>query len=209
MGITARSLRALARMIINRRRAEPTVPAPIIRPFICYWPSHEPRCRKRVALVGNEAIDVPNAQLTQAVFDAWHSFDTHLLDAVAKVNNLRSKSVTKISAFKALQRWSASAGVASDLQFYLVANLVGHDMKSLIAERTSTTIRRAALPLGWVLDEQVELLSLIGDIALRDGEPQAHADVVVGRSDGTATVGTGRALNFANAVGALPSRRRC
>jgi len=37
-----------------------------------------------------------------------------------------------------------------------------------------------------VLDEQVELLSLIGDIALRDGEPQVHAHVVVGRSDGAA-----------------------
>jgi predicted DNA-binding protein with PD1-like motif len=37
-----------------------------------------------------------------------------------------------------------------------------------------------------VLDEQVELLSLIGDIALREGEPQLHAHVVVGRSDGTA-----------------------
>jgi len=37
-----------------------------------------------------------------------------------------------------------------------------------------------------VLDEQVELLSMIGDIALKDGEPQVHAHVVVGRSDGTA-----------------------
>lgn len=37
-----------------------------------------------------------------------------------------------------------------------------------------------------VLDEQVELLSLIGDIALKDGEPQVHAHVVVGRSDGSA-----------------------
>jgi uncharacterized protein len=37
-----------------------------------------------------------------------------------------------------------------------------------------------------VLDEQVELLSLIGDIALRDGEPQVHAHVVAGGSDGTA-----------------------
>ncbi len=36
-----------------------------------------------------------------------------------------------------------------------------------------------------VLDEQVELLSLIGDVALRDGEPQVHAHAVVGRSDGT------------------------
>src|ERR1700691_3410653 len=40
-----------------------------------------------------------------------------------------------------------------------------------------------------VLDEQVELLSLIGDIALRDGEPQVHAHVVVGRWDGTARGG--------------------
>jgi hypothetical protein len=36
------------------------------------------------------------------------------------------------------------------------------------------------------LDEQVELLSLIGDIALKDGEPQVHAHVVVGRRDGSA-----------------------
>jgi len=36
------------------------------------------------------------------------------------------------------------------------------------------------------LHEQVELLSLIGDIALQDGKPQVHAHIVVGRSDGTA-----------------------
>jgi predicted DNA-binding protein with PD1-like motif len=34
--------------------------------------------------------------------------------------------------------------------------------------------------------EQVELLSLIGDIALKDGEPEIHAHLVVGRRDGTA-----------------------
>jgi predicted DNA-binding protein with PD1-like motif len=37
-----------------------------------------------------------------------------------------------------------------------------------------------------VLDEQVELVSLIGDVALKDGEPQVHAHVIVARSDGTA-----------------------
>lgn len=36
------------------------------------------------------------------------------------------------------------------------------------------------------LDEQVELLSLIGDVALNNGEPQVHAHVVIGRRDGTA-----------------------
>lgn len=33
--------------------------------------------------------------------------------------------------------------------------------------------------------EQVEVLSLIGDVALADGEPQVHAHVVVGTSDGS------------------------
>jgi predicted DNA-binding protein with PD1-like motif len=38
------------------------------------------------------------------------------------------------------------------------------------------------IPVG----EQVEVLSLVGDIATKeDGEPQVHAHVVVGRSDGT------------------------
>ncbi len=37
--------------------------------------------------------------------------------------------------------------------------------------------------------EQVEVLSLIGDVALKDGEPEVHAHVVVGTSDGTARGG--------------------
>jgi uncharacterized protein len=36
------------------------------------------------------------------------------------------------------------------------------------------------------IEEQVEVLSLVGDIALKDGAPQVHAHVVVGKSDGTA-----------------------
>ncbi len=34
--------------------------------------------------------------------------------------------------------------------------------------------------------EQVEVLSLVGDIALKDGAPQLHAHVVVGKADGSA-----------------------
>ncbi len=34
--------------------------------------------------------------------------------------------------------------------------------------------------------EQVEVLSLTGDIALEEGVPKVHAHVIVGRSDGTA-----------------------
>jgi uncharacterized protein len=38
--------------------------------------------------------------------------------------------------------------------------------------------------------EQLEVLSLIGDIALKeDGEPEVHAHVVLGKSDGTAIGG--------------------
>ena len=36
------------------------------------------------------------------------------------------------------------------------------------------------------LDEQVEVLTLAGDIALKDGEPQVHAHAVVGKADGSA-----------------------
>ncbi len=36
------------------------------------------------------------------------------------------------------------------------------------------------------INAQVEVLSLVGDIALKDGQPMVHAHVVVGTSDGTA-----------------------
>jgi uncharacterized protein len=38
------------------------------------------------------------------------------------------------------------------------------------------------------ITEQVEVLSLIGDVALKDGKPALHAHVVLGKADGT-TVG--------------------
>lgn len=40
-----------------------------------------------------------------------------------------------------------------------------------------------------VIDEQVELLSLAGDVALHDGSPEVHAHVVVGCRDTTALGG--------------------
>jgi predicted DNA-binding protein with PD1-like motif len=36
------------------------------------------------------------------------------------------------------------------------------------------------------LSEQVEVLSLVGDLAIQDGAPQVHAHIVVGKRDGTA-----------------------
>ena len=37
-----------------------------------------------------------------------------------------------------------------------------------------------------IIDEQVEVLSLVGDIALADVKPKVHAHVVVSKADGTA-----------------------
>ena len=39
------------------------------------------------------------------------------------------------------------------------------------------------------VDEQVEVVSLIGDIALKGNEPALHAHVVIGRADGAAMGG--------------------
>ena len=36
------------------------------------------------------------------------------------------------------------------------------------------------------IDEQVEVLSLVGDITLEDGKPKVHAHVVIGKADATA-----------------------
>jgi len=36
------------------------------------------------------------------------------------------------------------------------------------------------------VNEQVEVLSLIGDVSVKDGEPTTHIHVVVGKRDGTA-----------------------
>jgi predicted DNA-binding protein with PD1-like motif len=36
------------------------------------------------------------------------------------------------------------------------------------------------------VDEQVEVLTLAGDIAVKDGQPQVHAHVVLGKADGSA-----------------------
>jgi predicted DNA-binding protein with PD1-like motif len=45
---------------------------------------------------------------------------------------------------------------------------------------TKKEYKRIALP------EQVEVLALVGDIALNQGEPKVHAHVVLGKADGTA-----------------------
>jgi hypothetical protein len=39
------------------------------------------------------------------------------------------------------------------------------------------------------VDEQVEALSIVGDLALKDGRPFVHAHAVLGRRDGTTVAG--------------------
>jgi len=46
------------------------------------------------------------------------------------------------------------------------------------------------------LEEQVELLSLIGDVAVKDGEPQVHAHVVVANATVQRMVATCCKLTF-------------
>lgn len=38
---------------------------------------------------------------------------------------------------------------------------------------------------GIPVEEQVEVLTMTGDISLKDGQPKVHAHLIVGRSDGT------------------------
>jgi uncharacterized protein len=75
-------------------------------------------------------------------------------------------------------------------QFAQKEHLAGSSFKAIGA--------LSSVELGWLnweskkyqtavkLEEQVELLSLIGDIALKDNKPQIHAHLVIGRQDGTA-----------------------
>lgn len=75
-------------------------------------------------------------------------------------------------------------------QFAVEEKLAGSSFKAIGAF--------SSVRLGWfdwgtkeyrpsvVFDEQVELVSLIGDIALNEGKPQVHAHVVVAKSDGSA-----------------------
>jgi predicted DNA-binding protein with PD1-like motif len=87
--------------------------------------------------------------------------------------------------------FDTSEEIASSLKsFAKKQNLAGSSFKAIGA------LSRAKFAwLNWKtkqyeiagdLKEQVELLSLIGDIALKGNEPQVHAHMIVGRQDGTA-----------------------
>jgi hypothetical protein len=98
--------------------------------------------------------------------------------------------------------------IESDPETYVIIFETGDELKAGLtrfaaAEDVSASSFTAigalsSVKLGWFdwsskeyqtsvdLNEQVELLSLIGDVADKDGSPEVHAHVVIGRSDGTA-----------------------
>jgi predicted DNA-binding protein with PD1-like motif len=83
--------------------------------------------------------------------------------------------------------------VVSSLTEFASAEHVGAASVSAIGAFSRATIgyfdRQTKAYEHIPIDEQVEVLSLVGDIALADGEPKLHAHVVLGRRDGTACGG--------------------
>lgn len=59
---------------------------------------------------------------------------------------------------------------------------IGAFSRVVVAYFDWTTKKYRNIPIG----EQVEVLSLIGDISVEDGKPKVHAHVVVGKADATA-----------------------
>ena len=78
--------------------------------------------------------------------------------------------VSTLEAFAAGQRLTASRCTA--IGAFMHATLGYFDWQARAYERTP-------------IDEQLEVLSLVGDIALADGRPKLHAHVVLGRRDTT------------------------
>ena len=81
----------------------------------------------------------------------------------------------------------------------LTSGLAGFAEQQKLSAASLTAVGAlSSVRLGWfnwetkkyepsvVLNEQVELLSLIGDVASKDDKPVVHAHVVIGKRDGTA-----------------------
>ena len=59
---------------------------------------------------------------------------------------------------------------------------IGAFSRAVVAYFDWPTKKYRHIPVG----EQVEVLSLVGDITVENGEPKVHAHVVIGKQDGTA-----------------------
>ena len=80
--------------------------------------------------------------------------------------------------------------VMAELQRFVKENDVGAAHFTGIGGFSSVTLgyfERARLDYRPIpLEEQVELLSILGDVAIAEDGPKVHAHVVVGKRDGTA-----------------------
>jgi predicted DNA-binding protein with PD1-like motif len=78
---------------------------------------------------------------------------------------------------------SALAAFATDRQLKATQfTAIGAFSRVVVAYFDWTTKEYRHIPV----DEQVEVLSLVGDISIDQGRPKVHAHVVVGKSDATA-----------------------
>lgn len=83
-------------------------------------------------------------------------------------------------AMEVLERWCRSQGIAA-----ASFRGVGAFSEAVVAWFDPQSHEYRDIPVP----EQVELLSMIGDVAEQDGEPAVHAHVVLGASDGLARGG--------------------
>jgi uncharacterized protein len=113
-----------------------------------------------------------------------------------------SRTGTVAMKWKQIERQPGSYAVIFDRGDELAQGLKDFATGQNLADASFKAIGAlAAVRLGWFnpetkkyqtcvdLKEQLELLSMIGDIAQHEGRPIVHAHVVVGRSDGTAAGG--------------------
>jgi predicted DNA-binding protein with PD1-like motif len=78
---------------------------------------------------------------------------------------------------------SALAAFATDRQLKATQfTAIGAFSRVVVAYFDWTTKEYRHIPV----DEQVEVLSLVGDISIDDGKPKVHAHIVVGKADATA-----------------------
>jgi predicted DNA-binding protein with PD1-like motif len=98
-------------------------------------------------------------------------YDAHGARTFAIVCETGDEPIAALTAFATTQRLAASHFTA-----------VGAFSTAVVAYFDWATKKYQNIPI----DEQVEVLSMIGDIVEDRGAPKVHAHVVLGKSDGTA-----------------------
>ncbi len=103
---------------------------------------------------------------------------------------MRSKIINDASEKTYVLILETGEEVVSQLQRFAKENQLAASRFTAICAFSSATLayfnweQKEYEPIP--INEQVEVLSLIGDVALQDGEPKVHVHVVVGKRDGSA-----------------------